>query len=232
MNNNVIHPSALVGENVQLGTGISIGPNAVILGPAIINDDVWVGANSVIGAPPEIANTNLNLAWDREIAHEGVVIESHAVVREGVVIHQGSIRTTVIGEGALILNRSYIAHDTKIGSSAVISAGVSVGGHCVIGSFSNLGMNASVHQKTIIGAGAMVGMSTPVVKNVPPFSKVYGSPIRLAGANSFLLAKKGFTENEISAIQEIYCLGFGDLPEAWEKNITEVLSQRIDLSTI
>lgn len=230
MNKNVIHPSALIGEDVQLGTGISIGPNAVILGPAKINDGVWIGANSVIGAPPEIAHTKLNLAWNGQISFEGVFIESNAVVRENVVIHQGSIRPTVIGQNALILNRSYIAHDTLIGSSAVISAGVSIGGHCEIGSFSNLGMNAAVHQKTTIGAGAMVGMSTPVVKNVPPYSKVYGSPIRLKGANLFLLNKMGFAENEISILQALYSSGFEGMPKDWEKQISAILSKRIQLN--
>src|SRR5699024_4327723 len=86
-----------------------------------------------------------------------------------------------------ILNRAYLAHDVIVGDNVTVSAGVSVGGHCVIGDRVNLGMNVSVHQRRIIAVGAMVGMGTPVTADIPPYAKVYGTPARVQGVNSYLL---------------------------------------------
>ena len=38
-----IDPTARIGAGVRLGTRVSVGPGAVILGPAVIGDDCWIG---------------------------------------------------------------------------------------------------------------------------------------------------------------------------------------------
>lgn len=184
-----IHPTAFVGPDVVLGDDARIGPNAVILGPARIGNGVWIGPGAVIGGPPEISSLRQNAAWDADPAYEGVVIGDDVVIRENVTISQGSHRPTTIGTGAWLLTASYVAHDVLVGAGATISAGVRLGGHCVVGDLANLGMNATVHQRRFIGGGAMVGMGAIVARDVPPFAKVYGSPLRLHGVNSYVLAK-------------------------------------------
>lgn len=196
-----------MGPEVSLGTNVTIGPGAVILGPCVIEDDVWIGPGAQIGAPPEMSDHVQNAAWTGEIAHAGVRICQGAVIREGAVIHQGSYRETTVGEGSWVLNRAYLAHDVLLGAHATVSAGASIGGHCVIGDRVNLGMNASVHQRTFIGAGCMVGMSTPVARDLPPHVKAYGSPIRIHGINTIGLERRGVAAEEVSALQSAYFSG-------------------------
>src|SRR5438105_9878108 len=40
---NRIHPTAVVGDAVDLGEGNVIGPYAVVLGPCRMGDDNWIG---------------------------------------------------------------------------------------------------------------------------------------------------------------------------------------------
>ena len=202
-----ISPLAFIGEGVTVGNDVSIGPGAVILGPCVIEDGAWIGPGAQIGAPPEMTDHVQNAAWAGEIAHAGVHIGRGAVIREGAVIHQGSYRATTVGAGSWVLNRAYLAHDVLLGENATVSAGVSIGGHCVMGDRVNIGMNASVHQRTFIGAGCMVGMGTPVARDLPPYVKAFGSPLRIRGVNSIGMQRQGVEEDQIAAIQAAYQAG-------------------------
>jgi UDP-N-acetylglucosamine acyltransferase len=195
---------AFIGDKVSLGVNVAIGPGAVLLGPCVIEDNVFIGAGSQIGAPPEMANLPQNAAWSGDIAHAGVIIEQHAIIREGAVIHQGSYRPTSIGQGSWVLNRAYVAHDVLLGAHSTLSAGVSIGGHCEIGMNVTIGMNAAVHQRTFVSAGAMIGMNTPVTRDVPPFAKVFGSPARIFDVNTVAMQRLGISQNEIFELRNSY----------------------------
>ena len=200
-------PMAFIGEGVQLGKNVSVGPGAVILGPCVIEDEAWIGPGAQIGAPPEMTDHVQNTAWSGDLAHAGVHIGKGAVIREAAVIHQGSYRATTVGAGSWVLSRAYLAHDVLLGENATVSAGVSVGGHCVIGDRVNIGMNASVHQRTFIGAGCMVGMGAPVARDLPPYVKAFGSPVRLHGVNTIGMQRQGIETEQIEALQAAYVAG-------------------------
>lgn len=196
-----IHASAIIGDGVQLGADVTIGPGAVILGPTSIGDRVWIGPGAVIGTPPEISSLPQNAAWAGELEHRGVEIGDDTVIRELSTIHQGSLRTTRVGARSWILNSCYIAHDCLVGDGVTLSAGTRLGGHVHVGDFANLGMNSVVHQRRVIGAGAMVGMGTPISRDVPPFAKAYGNPARIHGLNDFALRRLGVSDEEIDGFR-------------------------------
>lgn len=214
-----ISPLAFVGEGVSIGADVVIGPGAVILGPCVIEDNVWIGPGAQIGAPPEMASHTQNSAWEGELDHAGVRIRAGAVVREGAVIHQGTYRETTVGERSWVLNRAYLAHDVLLGADATVSAGVSVGGHCKLGDRVNIGMNAVVHQRRIIAPGAMIGMGTPVTRDVPPFAKVYGTPPRIVGANAVALERAGCGTDVVSLLMRWY--SEQDLPPDEREKLAE-----------
>lgn len=195
---------AYIGTGVVLGRDVRVGPGAVLLGPCVIGDKVFIGAGAQIGGPPEMSSRPQNAAWAGEIEHAGVRIEQNAVIREGAVIHQGTYRETTVGAGTWVLNRAYLAHDVVVGREATISAGVSVGGHCFIGDAANIGMNAVVHQRRFISTGAMVGMGTPVTRDIPPFAKVFGTPPRLFGVNEVGMVRAGYDQGTASLLLEYY----------------------------
>ncbi|MBC9927528.1 MULTISPECIES: DapH/DapD/GlmU-related protein [unclassified Leucobacter] len=207
MTDQKISRQAYIGPGVVLGERVTIGPGAVLLGPCVIGDDVYIGAGALLGAPPEMTDQPQNAAWTGDLAHAGVVIGNGAVIREGAVIHQGSYRATTVGARSWILNRVYLAHDVLVGEDSTVSAGVSIGGHCVIGDRVNIGMNAVVHQRTFVSNGCMVGMGTPLNRDLPPFVKAYGSPVRIHGVNSVGLSRAGVQEEQAEALLLAYQAG-------------------------
>lgn len=196
-----IHGSALIGDAVQLGADVTVGPNAVLLGPLTIGDRVWIGPGAVIGTPPEIASLPQNAAWGGDIMHHGVIIEDDVVIRELATVGQGSHVPTRIGRGSWLLNTSYVAHDVQLGQNVTLSSGARIGGHAVIGDNVTLGLNASVHQRRVIGGGAMIGMGATVSRDILPFSKAYGSPARRHGLNSYLLRKLGAGDDVVAVLE-------------------------------
>ena len=202
-----IHPSAVVGDGVHFSGEATVGPGAVLLGPLKVGRRVWIGPNAVIGTPPEIASLRQNAAWDADLDHHGVEIGDDVVIRELSTIHQGSHRTTRIGRGTWLLNTVYVAHDCLVGEHVTLSAGARLGGHAEVGDHSNIGMNATVHQRRFVGPGSMVGMGAPVTRDLPPFSKAYGSPIRLNGVNEYVLRKLGASPESIERLAAAYAAG-------------------------
>jgi UDP-N-acetylglucosamine acyltransferase len=204
-----IHHTAMVGKDVELGRGVVIGPNVVVLAPAVIGDDCWIGPGSVIGAPPEITSARHNEAWAGDLAHSGVEIGARTVLRELSVVHQGSSQPTRIGQDCWVLNHAQVAHDCQIGAAVTLSAGTTLGGHVRIGERATVGMHAVVHQRRVIGPGVMVGMGSVVTMDLPPFAKAYGNPARLHGVNRVGMNRAGIGESVV----RIFEIAYGELLE-------------------
>lgn len=205
-----MHPTAVVGDGVELGERVTIGPHAVVLGPATIGDDCWIGPGCVLGTPPEIASVEHNREWQAPLPLFGLHIGAGTVIRELSTVHQGSYRPTRIGAHCWLLNRVYVAHDCQVGDGVTLSAGTSLGGHILIGDGVNVGMNAVVHQRRVVGPGAMVGMGAAVTRDVPPYALAYGNPARLGGVNAVGMRRAGIPEEHIELLADGY--GAGRLP--------------------
>jgi UDP-N-acetylglucosamine acyltransferase len=207
-----IAPSAFVGPGVELGIGVVIGPFAVVLGRARIGDRVRIGPGTHVGGPPEIATERQNDAWAGDLDHHEVMIGADTVLRDHVVVHHGSVRSTVIGERCWIFSHAYVAHDVMVGDGVTLSAGVAIGGHATVRRGANLGLNVSVHQRRSVGALSMVGMATPVTRDIPPFATAYGVPPRIHGVNRFGMVRAGVAESDIAEIERLFVERMPDFP--------------------
>jgi UDP-N-acetylglucosamine acyltransferase len=223
-----IHPTAFVGPGVDLGRDVVVGPYAVLLGPLTVADEVWIGPGAHLGGPPEIASCRHNEPWAGDLDHHEIRIGARTRIRDGVTIHHGSVRETLVGADCLLFNHCYLAHDVQVGDGVTLSAGVTVGGHATIRDGANLGLNVMVHQRRSIGSGAMVGMGTAVTRDVPPYAKAYGVPPRVHGLNEFLLRKQGNSDETITAIRAWYAGDPGTLPHELEAELAwwDALAER------
>ena len=202
---NRVHPTAVVADDVILGSDNVIGAFAVILGPARIGDRNWIGPHVVLGTPAEIRGIDHGLAAGG--VGTGISIGNANVIREYTTVHQGHYATTVIGDDCYLMNKCYIAHDDVLHDGVTMAAGVALGGHVHVGAGANLGMGAIVHQRRVIGPLAMVGMSAVVTRDVPPASLAYGNPCRVRGANRVGMQRAGIPADVIDATQLAYSTG-------------------------
>jgi len=215
---NQIHPTAVVGPGVELGTDNTIAPYAVLLGPCVIGDRNWIGPHVSIGTPAQMRDGEHPRAWDVTAAGEGIVIGSDNVIREYVTIHQPTDHVTRVGSRCYLMSYAHVPHDAVLGDLVTLSNAAQIGGHTIIGEGANLGLGTMVHQRLAIGGGAMVGMGSVVTKSVPPFAVAYGSPARVAGANSVGLTRAGYDDAVVTRLATWYRDGTGavadlDLPQ-------------------
>lgn len=210
---NRVHHTAVIGPGVELGTGNTIGPYAVLLGPLLLGDDNWVGPHVVLGTPAEIAGTEHAAAWAGDQVGSGLRIGSRNVLREYTTIHQGHYGVTVVGDDCYLMNKVYVGHDGEIGDRVTMASSATLGGHVHVGSAANLGMGATVHQRRLIGPGAMVGMAAVVTRDLPPYALAYGSPCRVHGANRVGLDRAGVPRGWADALHIKYEAGSFTPPE-------------------
>ena len=208
-----IHPTAVIGADVLIGAGVTVGPNAVLTGPLEIGDECWIGAGAVLGSSPRDPRARYTRHRGRSAPVCGIRIGARTTIRELSTVHQGSERRTEIGEDCFVMNRVGIEHDVQIGDRCVVSSGTTLAGHVSVGDGVNLGMHTVAHQRRVIGSGSMIGMGTVVVKDVPPFSKAFGNPVSLHGVNRIGMSRSGIADADISAIEAVYAAGsFGTSP--------------------
>lgn len=197
--NNTIHPTAVIGEEVKLGANNYVGPFVVLQGDLTIGNGNWFGAGAILGAPPEVRS--LTNESSRELPDQaGVVLGDNNVIREYAQIHQGWKGQTQIGNDCYLMNQVYVAHDCQLGNGVTMASSALLAGHVIVGDGANLGMGASVHQGLRVGPGSMVGMGSVVVKSVPLFSKFFGNPGRIRGANTVGMQRMGFSDATIELV--------------------------------
>lgn len=205
-----IHPDANIGEgvkveafttiegNVEIGEGTWIGPNVTIFDGARIGKNCKVFPGAVISGIPQ------DLKFDGE--DSTVEIGDNTTIREFATISRGTKDrgTTKIGSNTLIMAYVHIAHDCVIGNRCILVNSVQVAGHVEIDDWAIVGGATAVHQFVKIGAHVMIAGGSLIRKDVPPFILAAREPLSYAGVNIIGLRRRGFSNDKITAIQEIY----------------------------
>jgi len=151
----MIHPTAIIYPNVEIGKNVTIG------------------AYCIIGAPAESKQF-----WNKE--GKGVVIMDNTIITGHVTIDAGTIVPTVIGKDCFIMKGVHIGHDAFICQGVTLSPHVVIGGHSEIGVHTNMGIASVVHQRVSVPPLCMIGMNATITKKSKLLTKgVYvGSPAK------------------------------------------------------
>lgn len=200
--NVVIEPFVNIEKNVVIEEGTWIGSNVTIMEGARIGKNCRVFPGAVIAAIPQ------DLKFDNEDTL--VKIGDNVTIREFVTINRGTKANleTVIGDNCLLMAYVHIAHDCILGNHVILVNNASLAGHIVIDDFAIIGGLSGVHQFVHIGAHAFIAGGGMARKDVPPFCKAGREPLAFAGVNSIGLRRRGFSNERINAIQDIYRIIF------------------------
>ncbi len=205
-----VHPTARIGDQVQIGPftsiaadveigeGTWIGPNVTIMNGARIGAHCNIYPGAVISAVPQ------DLKFDGE--HTTVEIGDRTTIRECVTINRGTkaYGKTTLGKDCLVMAYVHIAHDCIIGNRVILVNSVALAGHVEVGDWSIISGLSAVHQFVKIADHVMVGGGAMVRKDVPPFVKGAREPMSYVGINSIGLRRRGFKSEKIREIQNIY----------------------------
>lgn len=164
--NCIIHPTAVIGQNVRIADDVSIGPNAIIEDGTVIGQGTQIAAGVVIGA--EGLQTYTLNGRKSLIRHAGGVRIGHnvAILANAVVSKAIYPDYTEIGDNTQISLLSSIGHQSRIGSDCSIAGNVLIGGSVVMGDGVWVGPSATIKDGLVIDANAQIKLGSVVVKDV------------------------------------------------------------------
>jgi UDP-N-acetylglucosamine acyltransferase len=235
-----IHPTAIIAPSAVIGSGVEVGPYAYIGDECVVGDGcviamratlernvtlasgVRIGIGSVIGGDPQ------DLKYKGE--HTTVEIGENTVVREYATINRGTSHSekTSVGSGSFLMSYVHLAHDCQIGDGVIIGNGTQLAGHVQINDRAIVSGLVAVHQFARIGRHSFVGGCSRVAKDVPPYLKAVGNPVKLYGLNSVGLQRSGFEDEIVRELKRAYRLVFRS-----ELNVTQAVERaRAELKSL
>jgi UDP-N-acetylglucosamine acyltransferase len=212
--NVTIGPYAIVGENCFIGDGCTIEPRAVLERNVRLAASVSIGIGSVIGGDPQDLKFKGEETW--------VEIGEGTRIREYTTINRGTAQSfkTTVGKGSFLMSYVHLAHDCHIGDGVIISNATQLAGHVTVEDRAILSGLSAVHQFVKIGRHAFVGGCSRVAKDVPPFIKAVGNPVKLYGLNSVGLQRSGFSDEVVRELKRAYRLVFRS-----ELNVSQAMAR-------
>ena len=216
----MISDLAFVHPEARLGKDVVVEPFAYIAGDVVIGDGSWIGPHAVVHDGARLGKgckihphaTIAGVPQDLKFRGEYTTLEmgDNNTVREGATVNRGTASRgkTVVGSNNLIMACAHVGHDCVVGSNCVLVNNVLLAGEVEIGDWAIVGGASAVHQFTRIGAHAMLSGGSMVSKDVPPFVKAAHYPLSFVGANFLGLRRRGFTNEQITAIQDMFRILF------------------------
>ncbi len=196
--NITIEPFAIVKKDVVIGDNCHIYPHAIILDGARIGNNCQIFPGAVVAGIPQ----DLKFKGEKTV----VIIGDNTTLRECVTVNRGTASKgqTVIGRNCLIMAYSHIAHDCVLKDNVIIGNASQIAGEVEIDDFAIVSGGSLVHQFTRISKHVMVQGGSRIGKDIPPYTLIGRDPIVYCGINIVGLRRRGFTNQQVYLIQDIY----------------------------
>ncbi len=200
-----VHPSATLGDGVEIGpfavigAGARIGAGCVIGPHAVVGAGVEMGADCRIHAHASVSHAILGarcvLNPGARVGNEGfgfvpdgqgryvtvpqlgiVVLEDDVEVGANSCIDRATLGETRIGRSTRVDNLVQIGHNVRLGRGCVLVSQVGVSGSTRFGDWVQAGGQAGFAGHLEVGTGARIGAQAGVIGNVPAGAELFGSP--------------------------------------------------------
>ncbi|MFN2578032.1 MAG: acyl-ACP--UDP-N-acetylglucosamine O-acyltransferase [Pyrinomonadaceae bacterium] len=196
-----IGPYAVIGDEVSLGSGITVESHCVIDGRTRIGDQTHLFPFVSVGLPPQ----DLKFAGEETETEIG----KRTRIREFVTIHRGTKGgggITKIGDDCFVMAQAHVAHDCLIGNNVIMANAATLAGHVIVEDGANIGAYSGVHQFCRIGREAYVGGYSVVVKDALPFALTVGNHAKCYGLNKVGVRRRGYSRETIAALHHAFHL--------------------------
>ena len=216
----LIHPTAIVDPEAEVGPGVSIGPYSIIEANVSIGEGTNIGARVTIEGHTTIGKENQiftgavvgSITQDKK--YKGGVtylrIGDRNKIREYVTINPGTEEgsETVIGDDNLIMAYAHVAHNCILGNNTIIANAGTLAGHVAVEDRAVIGGLSGVHQFVRIGYMSIMGGNSKAVQDVPPYVMVDGHPAKAYGLNVVGMERAGVPKEERMLLKRAFKIIF------------------------
>lgn len=197
---NIIHPTAIIDDGVEIGEGNYIGPYCIIYDGVEIGDNNHFESNVIIGSNAEHRD------YFKKGSNFSVKIANNNIFREFVTVNGGTNQNTQIGNNNIMLRGSYFSHDSIMEDNTTLSCNATIGGHSYLMEGCTMALNSVCHQFSVIGSYSFVGMGGVVTKQsvIKPGEIHVGNPCRFLKLNKIGLERNGIDGERLLYEEERY----------------------------
>jgi UDP-3-O-[3-hydroxymyristoyl] glucosamine N-acyltransferase len=195
-----IHATAVVGKDVMIGLGTSVGAGVVLEEGVVIGNDCMLGARVIVHAGTALGDrvvvqagavlgsTGFGYARSAKTGEylifpqQGrLVVEDDVEIGANTTIDRGALGETRIGRGTKIDNLVHIGHNCVIGKNVIIAAQTGISGSSVVEDGAILGGQVGIGEHATVGAGVILGGGAGVLSGTKmrgPGEVFWGRPAR------------------------------------------------------
>lgn len=212
----LIHPTAIIHSSAQLDEDVEIGPYTIVEADVRVGPGCRIGAHATLGEHLRLGRRVrvFNYAClgtpSQDLKHHGqfstTEVGDDVVVREFTTVNRGTREGSVtrIGDRAVLMAYSHVAHECVIEEGAILVNAATLGGEVWVGKQAMVGGLVGVHQFCHIGAHSIIGAGSKLTQDLPPYLLADGHPARPFGPNLVGLRRSGYGEEQIQEIRRIY----------------------------
>ncbi len=192
-----VGPCAVIDKDVVVGDGCQIGPGVYLTGNTVIGRRNRFHAGAVIGDAPQDLKyrdqpTRLNIG-DENVFREHVTVHRSAKIGEA----------TEIGNHCLLMAGSHVAHNCRVGNHVILANGALLGGHVTVHDRVFISGNCLVHQFVTIGTLAMMQGGAAISLDLPPYC-VAAEYNQVCGLNTVGLRRAGLASEQRLELRRLY----------------------------
>lgn len=218
----LIHPTAIIDRNAELGEGVAVGPYAIIEADVVIGNGTSIGPHAVVYNGTRIGKECRifqgaglgQIPQDLKFKGENTLLRigDRTMVREFCTMNRGTAARgeTVIGSDSVFLAYCHVGHDCVIGDGVIVSNNLAMAGHVEVGNNVTIGGVCAIHQFVRIGDFAMIQVQAYVTQDVVPYALVGAEPLRISGVNKIKLERLGFSPERYQNVKRAYRILFRD----------------------
>lgn len=172
-----IRPHVSIGSGVQIGVDCLIHPHVVIREKCIVGNRVILQPGTIIGSCGFGFTTNAK-GWHSKLDQLGnVLIENDVEIGSLTTIDRARFKSTRIKENTKIDNLVQIAHNVEVGPSNLIVSQTGIAGSTKTGRNVVIGGQSGIVGHIEIGSGIMIASKGGVSKSMDKPGKYAGVPV-------------------------------------------------------
>ncbi len=215
-----IHPTAIIDNGAELGEDVQIGPYCIVTDDVRIGDRcelvsmVRIEQGATIGSDCRFFHGATIGTEPQDLKFAGgrseVRIGNRNTFREFCTVNRATAagEATIIGDDCLIMSYSHVAHNCVLGNHVILANSANLAGHVIAGNYVIVGGVTPVHQFVTLGDHCMIGGGCRVPKDVPPYVRAAGHPLKVFGLNNVGLIRRGFSEELVEELKKMYRIFF------------------------
>lgn len=162
----IIFPQVFIGKNAQIGKNVILYPGVKIHHNCVVGDDCILHSNVVIGGDGFGFAPEKDGTYTKIPQIGNVVIENRVEIGANTTIDRATMGSTVIKQGTKIDNLVMIAHNVEIGKNTVIAAQAGFAGSGKIGDNCRIGGQAGFVGHIKVANGAQVQAQSGVASPI------------------------------------------------------------------